>query len=156
CLIARSAYRPAPARHPSSCLPSISYSAIHLLPVYPAPAHHPAPARHIAPTRSLAPARPSSPHPSPSSRPQSSSCPLSLFLGFSFSSRLIMLVEIASVWEVISSEVGSSGKLSLSEKVVLVLLAVEAGASKEGSGFLPSKRVLGCTIKGGIIKADAG
>ena len=31
----------------------------------------------------------------------------------------------------------------MSEKVVLVLLAVEAGAVKEGSGFLPSRRVLG-------------
>ena len=41
--------------------------------------------------------------------------------------------------EVGSSEVGSSWKASLSEKVVLVLLAVEAGAVKEGSGFLPSK-----------------
>ena len=40
--------------------------------------------------------------------------------------------------EVGSSEVGSSGKASLSEKVVLVLLAVEAGAVKDGSGFLPS------------------
>jgi len=38
--------------------------------------------------------------------------------------------------EVGSSEVGSSGKVSLSEKVVLVLLAVKAGAVKEGSGFL--------------------
>ena len=32
-----------------------------------------------------------------------------------------------------SSEVGSSGEASLSEKVVLVLLAVEAGAVKEGA-----------------------
>ena len=40
--------------------------------------------------------------------------------------------------EVGSSEVASSGKASLSEKVVLVLLAVEAGAVKEGSGFLLS------------------
>ena len=37
--------------------------------------------------------------------------------------------------EVRSSEVGSSRKASLSEKVVIVLLAV---AVKEGSGFLPS------------------
>ncbi len=40
-----------------------------------------------------------------------------------------------------SSEVVLSGKVSLSEKVVLVLLAVEAGAVKEGFGFLPSRRV---------------
>jgi len=51
-------------------------------------------------------------------------------------------------------EVGSSGKVTLSEKVVLVLLAVEAIAVKEGSGFLSSRRILGraitaCTIKGG-------
>jgi hypothetical protein len=32
-------------------------------------------------------------------------------------------------------EVGSSGKVSLSEKIVLVLLAVEVGAVKEGFGF---------------------
>ena len=53
-----------------------------------------------------------------------------------------MLVEVARV------EVGSSGKVSLSEQVVLVLLAVEAGAVKEDSGFsvvpargVPSRRV---------------
>jgi len=57
--------------------------------------------------------------------------------------------------EVGSSEVGSSGKVSLSEKVVLVLLAVEAGAVKEGSGFLPSRRVLGRAIKACAIKAVA-
>jgi len=38
-------------------------------------------------------------------------------------------------------EVGSSGKVSLSEKIVLVLLVVEAGAVKEGSRFLLSRRV---------------
>ena len=43
--------------------------------------------------------------------------------------------------EVGSSEVGSSGKASLSGKVVLVLLAFEAGAVKEGSGFLPSRQM---------------
>ena len=48
--------------------------------------------------------------------------------------------------EVGSSEVGSSGKVSLSEKAVLVLL-VEAGAVKEGSGFLPSRWVLDRAIK---------
>ena len=35
-------------------------------------------------------------------------------------------------------EVGSSENVSSSEKVVLVLLAVEASAVKEGSGFSPS------------------
>ena len=49
---------------------------------------------------------------------------------FSFSSRLIVLVEVTRVEEVGSPEVGSWGKVSLSEKVVLVLLAVEAGAVK--------------------------
>ncbi len=41
--------------------------------------------------------------------------------------------------EVGSSEVGSSGESSLSEKVVLGPLAVEAGAVKESSKFLPSR-----------------
>jgi hypothetical protein len=50
------------------------------------------------------------------------------------------------VEEVGSLEVGWSGKVSLSEKVVLVLLAVEASAVKEGSGFLPLRRVFGCAI----------
>jgi hypothetical protein len=40
---------------------------------------------------------------------------------------LIVLVEVARV-----EEVGSSGNVSLSEKVVLVLLAVEASAIIEG------------------------
>src|SRR6266513_6407453 len=49
-------------------------------------------------------------------------------------------------------------------KVVLVLLAVEAGTVKEGSWFLPSRRVLGravktcvkaCAIKACTIKACA-
>ena len=57
-----------------------------------------------------------------------------------------------------AEEEGSSGKLSLSEKVVLVLVAIDAVAVKKGSGFLPSKRVLGrvvvgCAIKTGAIKA---
>ena len=52
-------------------------------------------------------------------------------------------------------EVGSSGKVSLSENVVLVLLAVEAGTVKEGSGFLPSRRVINCAIKKCTIKACA-
>jgi hypothetical protein len=33
------------------------------------------------------------------------------------------------------------GKVSLSEKIVLMLLAGEAGAVKDGPGFLPSRRV---------------
>ena len=72
--------------------------------------------------------------------PQSNSYPLSLCLGFSFSSHLIVLVEVRSSEvgssKVGSSEVGLSGKVSLSEKVVLELRAVEAGAIKEGSGGL--------------------
>ena len=52
------------------------------------------------------------------------------------------------------------GEVSLSEKVVLVLLDVEAGVVKEGSGFLPSRRVLShditvCAIKARTIKACA-
>ena len=58
--------------------------------------------------------------------------------------------------EVGSSEVGSVGKVSLSKKVVLVLLAVEAGAVKEGSWFLPSRWVLGHAIKAGAVKASSG
>ena len=60
-----------------------------------------------------------------------------------------------------SSEVESSGKVSLSEKVVLVLLAVEVSAVKEGSGFLPSRRVPlrrgpSRRVRDLAIKADAG
>jgi hypothetical protein len=40
------------------------------------------------------------------------------------------------VEEISLSEVGLSGKVSSSEKVVLELLAIEAGVVKEGSGFL--------------------
>ena len=43
-------------------------------------------------------------------------------------------------------EVSSSGNVRLSEKVVLVLLAIKAGAINEDSGFLPSRGVLGCAI----------
>ena len=57
-----------------------------------------------------------------------------------------MLIEVARVAEVGSSEAGSSGEVSLLEKVVLVLLAVEAGAIKEGSRFLLSTRILGRAI----------
>jgi len=65
-----------------------------------------------------------------------------------------VLVEVARV-EDGSSEVGSSGKVSLLEKVVLLLLAVEAGAVKEGSRFLPSRRVLGRAIAACAIKECA-
>lgn len=58
--------------------------------------------------------------------------------------------------EVGSPEAGSLGKVSLSEKIVLVLLAVEAGAVREGSGFLTSRRVLGCAIKAGVVEVDSG
>jgi hypothetical protein len=44
-------------------------------------------------------------------------------------------------------EVGSS-EVGLSEKVVLVFLAAEAGAVKKGSGFLLSKRVLSRWVLG--------
>jgi len=37
-----------------------------------------------------------------------------------------------------------------------VLLAIEAGAVKEGSGFLPSRRFLGRAITTCAIKASAG
>ena len=89
----------------SSCLPSIQ-----LLPniQFPPDIHDAAPARHPTPAYSLASAR----HLSNSCLP-SSSCPLSLCLGFSFSSRLIVLLEVARVEEVGSSEVGSWGKVSL-------------------------------------------
>ena len=60
-----------------------------------------------------------------------------------------------------SLEVGLLEKVSLSEKVVLVLLAVEVGAVNEGYRFLPSRRVLGgaitaCAIKACAIKAGQG
>ena len=45
-----------------------------------------------------------------------------------------MLVEVARV-----EEVGSSGKVGFSERVVVVLLAVEAGAVKEGFKVLAIK-----------------
>ncbi len=65
-----------------------------------------------------------------------------------------MLVEVVRV------EVGSSRKVCLSEKVVLVLLAVEAGVIEECYGFLPSRRVLGrainaCAIKAGVVEVDS-
>ena len=53
--------------------------------------------------------------------------------------------------EVGSSEVGSSGKVSLSEKVVLVLLAVEAVAVKEGCVFLPSRLVSNLPLINGLL-----
>jgi hypothetical protein len=70
------------------------------------------------------------------------------------------------VEDVGSSEVGSSWKVSSSEKVVLVLLAVEVGGVKEGSVSSLSKRVLSraitacaikaCTIKACAVKAGSG
>ncbi len=52
-------------------------------------------------------------------------------------------------------EEGSPGRISLSKKVVLVPLAVEVGDVKEGSRFLPSRRVLGRAITVCAIKACA-
>ncbi len=53
--------------------------------------------------------------------------------------------------------------VSLSEKVVLVPLAVETGAVKEGFRFLPSRRnaikacaIKACTTKVGVVEADSG
>jgi hypothetical protein len=60
---------------------------------------------------------------------------------------LVVLVEVARV-----EEVGSSGKVSLSEKFLLVLLAVAAGAVKEGSMFLSSRRVLDRAVR--VLEAD--
>ena len=68
---------------------------------------------------------------------------------------MIVLVEVTRV-EVGPSEVGSSWKVSLSEKVMLVLLAVEAAAVEEGSGFLPSRRVLSRAIKAGSRSCHQG
>ena len=59
-------------------------------------------------------------------------------------------------------EVGSSAKVRLAEKVVLMLLAVEASVVKEGSWFLllrrvPSKRVLSRRVPSwGAVKAGSG
>jgi hypothetical protein len=55
-------------------------------------------------------------------------------------------VEVARV-----EEVGSLGKVNLSEKVVLVSL-VEADTIKEGSEFLPSMRVPSRAITACAIK----
>ena len=65
--------------------------------------------------------------------------------GFSFSSRLIVLVEAPRVEKVVS-EVDLSSKVSSSKKIVLLLLAVEAGGVKKDSRFLPSRRILSCAI----------
>ncbi len=46
-----------------------------------------------------------------------------------------------------SSEVGSSGKASLSEKVVLMVLTVEAGAVKKGLSILAINHHGACAIK---------
>ncbi len=116
--------------------------SIKLLPniQFPRDMHDPAPAGHPTPAYSLASAR----HLSNSCLPSSSyilssSRPLSLCLGFSFSSRLIVLSEVARVEEVGSSEVGSWGKVSLLDcsasrcrdrlrRGGLWLLAIKAGS----------------------------
>ena len=72
-----------------------------------------------------------------------------------------MRVEMARVNVVGSSEVDSSEKISLSENVVQVLLAVGADTVKEGSGFLPSWQTL-CRChqrvchQRGIVEVDCG
>jgi len=63
--------------------------------------------------------------------------------------------------EVGSSEVGSSGKVIFVREGRAGASRVEAGAVKEGSGFLPSRRVLGraitaCAIEAGAVKASSG
>ena len=136
----------ASSSYPRSCLPSNSYPpSIQLLSaVQLRPAIRLVPVIQHPTTIQL---------PSTIQLPPSSSCllssasTLSLCQGFSFSSRLIVLAEVAREEEVGSSDVGSSGKINLSEKVVLVLLVVKAGDIKEGSGFLPSRQVLGRAIK---------
>jgi hypothetical protein len=60
-----------------------------------------------------------------------------------------------------SGEVGLSEKVSLSEKIVLVLLTVEAGAVKASSRFLLPRGFLdraikACAIKVSIVEADSG
>ena len=37
-----------------------------------------------------------------------------------------------------------------------MLLAIEPGAVKGGSGFLPSRRVLGRASKAGVVEVDSG
>src|SRR5437763_11538343 len=121
------------ALHLDSNSLSFPFSAIKLLPaIYPASACHPASIYHPAPTYYPAPTyRPAlARHLAPNSYPASARRPpLAHHPGcyrcaraFSFSSRLIVLVEVANV-----EAEGSLEKVSLSE-VVLVLLAVEAGA----------------------------
>ena len=51
----------------------------------------------------------------------------------------------------VGSEVSSSETVRVSEKMVLPLLAVEAGTVKEGSRFLPLRRVLDRAIKACVI-----
>ena len=119
----------------------------------PAATRHPVPIRHP-----ILPATPPSCLPS-SSCPSSSSCPLS-------HSCLLFPLDCACVG---GARRGGGGRLirgrlfgdgKLVRKVVLVLPAVEAGAIKESSGFLPSARVLGravtaCTINACAIKVCA-
>jgi hypothetical protein len=136
-------------RPATKLLPTIQLLPATKLPaIYQSPTLHPAPVYHLASARSPPPTR--------------YRCTQDLF----FFSRLIVLVEAARVEEVGSSEVGSSGKVSLLEKVVLVLLTVEAGAIKEGSRFLPSKvgsrscyhdvcHQVGCH-QDGVVEVDSG
>src|SRR5579871_5673162 len=102
----------------------------HLQNLYPSPNSYP-PSAQLLPSSSCQVS---------SANPLTTSSELSQCLGFS-SFRLIVLIEVVRM-EIGSSE-GSSRRVSLSEKVVLVLLAVEAGAVYEGSGSLPSTWVLG-------------
>ena len=58
--------------------------------------------------------------------------------------------------EVGSSEVGSSGKVIFVREGRAGASRVEAGAVKEGSGFLPSRRVLGRAIKASLGSCHQG
>jgi hypothetical protein len=59
---------------------------------------------------------------------------------------VVMSRDGSKVWEEVASEVALSAKVSLSEKVMLVLLAIEAALSRS-SRFLSSRQVLRCAIK---------
>jgi len=75
---------------------------------------------------------------------------------------MIVLVEVWRAWRRQARQRrGPSGKVSLSEKNMLVLLTVEAGTVKASSRFLPSRRVLGraikaCAFKAGVVEVDSG
>ncbi len=83
--------------------------------------------------------------------PPSSSCLLSSACPLSTSCLCLWRLR---AWR--RGSVGSSGKVGLSEKIVPVLLAVEEGAVKEGSGFLQLRRVLGGAITACASKAFVG